>query len=147
SHTRNCGGGPGLGSASRRRTSRLPAAAGRVSMVDASVFCILWGAFLTVLFCWSAGKLLFGFLAIELGRIEEDLLALVSGAACVSTVIFLLCAVRLGRKGAFTWLAVATVSATIHQRVWVRSRVSLPAVERAWILALAIPVGLYTYIY
>ena len=116
-------------------------------MVNAGVFPIVWGAFLTVLVSWCFGKLLFNSLALTFSRVEEDLLAFVTGAACVSTLVFFLCVGHVGRKGAFTIMVIGVILIAVKKKALVRSRLQLPAVNKTWMWAIAVPVSLYTWVY
>ncbi|MEO8131606.1 MAG: glycosyltransferase family 39 protein, partial [Bryobacteraceae bacterium] len=79
--------------------------------------------------------------------LEEDLLAFVTGAACVSTLVFFLCAAHLARKGAFTILAAAVIAAAWKTGATARSRLHFPPVSKTWLWAAALPVALYTWVY
>src|SRR5437667_2326664 len=68
---------------------------------------ILFGAVFTVTVSLAAGRMLLRGLSIKLYRQEEHALAFVTGAACLSLLTFLLCAVGAARKGVF--LAVGLV--------------------------------------
>jgi hypothetical protein len=115
--------------------------------VNAGIFPILCGAALTILVSWCAGKVLFNSLALNFYRFEEDLLAFVTGAACISTLVFFLCAGHAARKGVFTIMAVAVIYAAMKRKALARSRLHLPAVNKTWIWAIAVPFSLYTWVY
>ena len=62
---------------------------------------ILFGAAFTAAVSLAAGRLLLRSLSIRLYRQEEHPLAFVTGAACLSLLTFLLCAVGAARKNVF----------------------------------------------
>src|SRR5258705_9755757 len=59
---------------------------------------ILFGAAFTVAVCLAVGRMLLRGLSIRLYRQEEHVLAFVTGAACLSLLTFLLCAVGAARQ-------------------------------------------------
>jgi hypothetical protein len=79
----------------------------------AEVIHILWGAGFTAAVAWAMGRLLLLGLAVRLKRGEEHLFAFVSGAACLSLYVFLLCLVHQARKGVFLWTGLACIGLAI----------------------------------
>src|ERR1700730_1719495 len=81
------------------------------------VFHILFGAAFTVAVACAMGALLLRALNVKLQKWETALFAFVSGAACLSLVVFLLCLVGQARKGWFLWggIAVLVVWAIVNQ--------------------------------
>src|SRR5262245_38583045 len=71
---------------------------------------ILFGAAFTVAVSLAAGRLLLRGLSIKLYRQEEHALAFVTGAACLSLLTFLLCAVGAARKGVFLAVGLAVLA-------------------------------------
>jgi hypothetical protein len=68
---------------------------------------ILFGAAFTVAVCLALGKLLLRGLSVRLYRQEEDALAFVIGAACLSLLVFLMCVVHAARPGVFLAMGLA----------------------------------------
>lgn len=62
---------------------------------------VLFGALFTVAVAYAAGDLLLRALKLELYRGEAALFAFISGSACLSLWVFLLCLAGQARKGAF----------------------------------------------
>jgi hypothetical protein len=62
---------------------------------------ILFGSLLTVAVSWALGTILLRKLSLELYRVEERLLAFVTGSACLSLIIFVLCVLKLAHRGVF----------------------------------------------
>jgi hypothetical protein len=99
---------------------------------------IVGGAVFTVLWCWAAGRLLLRRVHGGFSRAEENLLAVPSGAACVSLFVFALCAAGLARRGILQWSGAATIAAALwtgRGRVW---KGSLPRLPRVWWWALGL---------
>ena len=67
-----------------------------------NVVYVLFGALFTLTTAWSLGMLVFRRLRIPLHRLEEGLLALIVGSACLSELMFVIAWVHLAR----TWLFV-----------------------------------------
>ena len=85
-------------------------------------FYILLGATLTVATAIALGRLLFRALALRFPRGEEYVFALVTGAACLSLLVFALTAVGLAYKAVFLGLAVLAIVPAMR-----RSRIGSPA--------------------
>ena len=79
-------------------------------------FYILLGATLTVATAIALGRLLFRALTLRFPRGEEYVFALVTGAACLSLVVFALTALGLAYKAVF--LAIAAVAMITYVRLW-----------------------------
>src|SRR5438876_12428978 len=62
---------------------------------------ILFGGLITIATAWFLGTLLLRKISTTLGEIEAQLLAFATGSACLSVIVFALCASGLGRKGVF----------------------------------------------
>lgn len=77
---------------------------------------ILFGASLTIATALSLGILLFRLLKIRLPRTEALSLAFPLGAASLSTILFLLCATHLARKGVYIALAAVSVASVLLWR-------------------------------
>ncbi len=71
---------------------------------------VLFGEVFTSAVCWSIGRVLFARLRIRLRTMEHDLLAGVTGAAILSTLIFLLCAIHLARIPAFWAIGLGAIA-------------------------------------
>ncbi len=67
----------------------------------ASVIYALFGASFTLATAWSLGAVILRKLAPSLHRLEQRLLAVIVGSACLSAVVFALCAVGIARKGIY----------------------------------------------
>ena len=69
----------------------------------------LFGASITIATAWALGRIVLRRLALSLDAAEEKLLALVTGSACLSTLVFGLGAVGLARKGVFLGIALVAI--------------------------------------
>lgn len=92
------------------------------------------GWLLTVLVSWCMGKLVFRRLSIRLYRQEEDVMAFMLGSACLSTLVFLICAMHLAYKPVFLAIALAAIAAGIQQRIWRTGGEVLPRLSWPWFL-------------
>ncbi len=91
-----------------------------------SSFYILFGALLTVVTATALGSLVFRALSLELQKLEERLLAFVTGSACLSGLMFLLSVTHLVRKGFLLAIAGASMAAAIRFRGHRRLRSATP---------------------
>src|ERR1700687_1396917 len=72
------------------------------------LFYTLFGAAFTVGIAWAIGTLLL------LRRVEERLIAIVVGLACLSTIVLALCATGLARKGVFLALGLVAIIVAVR---------------------------------
>src|SRR5881394_1479347 len=93
---------------------------------------ILLSAAFTIAVCLAAGRLLLRALPIELYRQEEYPLAFVTGAACLSLLTFLLCAVGAARKGVFLAAGLAVLGIAFRRGAHRPSGDSLPPLPPLW---------------
>lgn len=109
------------------------------------VLSILFGAGFTVAVAWACGALLLRRLRLELDPLEEALFSFLSGAACASLAVFLLCLVQQARAGVF----LAAGTAVIASAVWRKPgrRKPLPAMSRSWLLFLFLVLTPYFFAY
>ncbi len=106
---------------------------------DNIVTLIVFGALFTAAVCLAFGRLLFRALNIRLKNQEHNLLAAVCGAALLSTLVFLLCALKLARTPVFLCAGLAIPFAFRGPRAAsAKPRISL---------LFAIPFVFYTVIY
>ena len=99
----------------------------------------LFGALITIATAWALGTVVLRRLSSSLDAAEEMLLALVTGSACLSTLVFGLCAVGLARKGVFLGIAlVAILFATVS------SERHLPIAPLPWRLKTVSVIGILT---
>src|SRR5437773_8682121 len=66
-----------------------------------SILYILFGGLFTIATAWFLGTLLLRKISATLDEIEAQLLAFATGSACLSVIVFALCAAGLARKGVF----------------------------------------------
>jgi hypothetical protein len=90
------------------------------------------GAVFTVAVCVAMGSLLLRALQLEFYRLEATLFAFVSGAACLSSVVFLLCVIHQARLGVFVAIGSVSIAAATWNARGRKRRASLPAMPRAW---------------
>lgn len=98
------------------------------------VVSALLGAAFTVGVCVALGSLLLRRLRLEFHRLESLLFAFVSGSACLSLGVFVLCVVHQARLGVF----LAGGAGVLFWAVWEarkdKPRLRLPAIPTAWAL-------------
>ena len=110
-----------------------------------TVLRILYGAGLTLAACFSAGFLVLRALRLEFHRQEQRLFAFVTGAACVSLLMFVLAAVHLVTRGVLQALAAALVIAAVWKRG--PERKALPPLPRPWLVLFAAVFTTFTWLY
>jgi len=108
---------------------------------------ILFGAALTVAVMLALGRLVLGAFRVPLRRGEEWWLALYPGAACLSTLVFALSAVRLARPWAFAVLAALSLAVAFARGALRLSAGPLPKYGRSWRILFWIVFAAFTYLY
>src|SRR5262245_52559176 len=93
---------------------------------------ILFGAAFTVAVCLAAGRMLLRSLSIRLCRQEEHALAFVTGAACLSLLMFLLCAVGAARQRVLLAVGLVVLGFAFRRRVYRPQGDPLPPIPRLW---------------
>src|SRR5438552_454095 len=93
---------------------------------------ILFGAAFTVAVCLAAGRMLLRGLSIRLYRQEEDVLAFVTGAACLSLLTFLLCAVGAVRQLVFLTIGLGVLALAFRLGAHRSTGDSLPSIPPLW---------------
>ncbi len=111
------------------------------------VLAILFGAGWTVGTALSLGLVLFRRLRIELDRTEECLLGLITGSACLSGIIFVLCATHLARKAVFLVIGAASMAWAWRSRRVGPSKDELPPLPRVWRISFLVIFGVFTVVY
>lgn len=107
---------------------------------------ILFGAIFTVTTAWCLGMLLFRRLSLAFHRWEGQLLAFVLGSACLSEIMFLLCATRLVYRGvllAFGFAVIVYAASTGIFRLAGKPFAPLP---RFWFWIFAVSFSAFTYV-
>src|SRR5229473_4505525 len=74
----------------------------------------LFGAAFTIAFAGALGTLLLRKLSLSLHRLEERLLAIVLGSACLSAIVFALCTVGQARKGTYLLLGLLIITYAVR---------------------------------
>ncbi len=115
-------------------------------MLASSLFAILAGAALALVFAWSLGRVLLAALSIRLSRVETELFAFMGGSACLSTLVFLLCTAGIAQKDLFIILCAAATAGAV--RIVLRQ----PAQDKAslsgrQLLLLLVPTVPYVVLY
>jgi len=95
-------------------------------------FYILFGSAFTVAVSLAAGRLLLRSLSIRLYRQEEHPQAFVTGAACLSLLTFLLCAVGAARKNVFLAAGLAVLAIAFRRGAHRPVGDSLPPIPPLW---------------
>ncbi|MGE5644365.1 MAG: ArnT family glycosyltransferase [Acidobacteriota bacterium] len=108
-------------------------------------FYILFGAAFTVATMVALGRLLLARLGLRFHRREELVFAFVSGAACLSFVVFLIAGARGAYKGVFLALGIAAIA--LARRLRRPAEAPLAPVPRAWRIFAAVLFAAFTYLY
>ena len=93
---------------------------------------ILFGSGLTVATSIALGLIVFRWLGVRLRKGEEGLLAFVTGSACLSMIVFALCATHLAYKAAYLIVAAIAIGVTFLMRRRRTDAESLPPPPRFW---------------
>src|SRR5712692_10506571 len=105
-----------------------------------SILYILFGGLFTIATAWSLGRLLLRKISTKLSEIEAQVLAFITGSACLSVIVFALCAARLARKGIF--LAAGLIAIGFGMR-HPRAKSASPW-PRAWVVGFLLVTGVLT---
>ena len=92
----------------------------------------IFGAGFTVAVSMALGFLLLGCLRLEFHRTEAAVFAFVSGSACLSLGVFVLCLVHQARPVAFAFLGAAAIGCAIWQARKQPARAALPEMPAVW---------------
>lgn len=95
------------------------------------VVSILFGAGFTIAAAWAAGAILLRRLKLELDPLETVLFAFLSGAACLSLAVFLLCLVHAARPAAFLIAGSALIAGAGFRGP--RAGKRLPGIPKPWL--------------
>ena len=93
---------------------------------------ILFGAGFTLITCAAAGALLLQGLRVRLYREEERLFAFLSGAAIVSTLVFLLTSMSQARTASFLLMGAVLIALAWWKGAWRSTSEKLPPLPRFW---------------
>jgi hypothetical protein len=96
------------------------------------VFPVLFGALFTLATAWSLGMVILDKVALSLYRWEQRFLAFVVGAACLSEIIFALCAAKLAHRGIFLALGLAIIGYAAYSRSFHSSGKAFQPLARLW---------------
>ena len=111
------------------------------------LFAILFATGFTFIVCLLAGKLVLQVLRAKLTRLEECFLGFVTGAACLSTIVFLLTAAGQAHRGVFLAAGLVIVGLAIkrgaHRFSTDRGPMTLPAPWKIIFGVLYAAFGLY----
>jgi hypothetical protein len=113
-----------------------------------AVIPILFGAVFTVATAWAMGMILFRLLKLPLFRLEEGLLALVAGSACLSELLFAAAALHLARTWFFVVLGVGALAGAYFTGAFQPSaKGKLPALPRLAAVLYALVFVAFAYYY
>lgn len=112
-----------------------------------TVLSILFGCLFTVVTAWALGTVLLRRLSLVFYRWEERLLAFLVGSACLSVIIFVLCAARLAWKSLFLILGVAIIGYAVRSGAHRFRGDPFPPLPRLWLWAFLVPFCAFTYLY
>lgn len=97
-----------------------------------SVIYALFGASFTILTAWALGALLLRKLSSSLYRLEERLLAIITGSACLGTIVFALCTMGLARKGTYLSLGLLIIFFAVRSGAHHPRGERFSALPRVW---------------
>ena len=112
-----------------------------------TVLAILFGWLFTVCTAWALGALLLRKLSLVFYRGEERLFAFLVGAALLSSIIFVLCAMHLAWKALFLVLGFAIILFALRTGVHRSGGESFPPLPRLWRWVLVIVFGAFSFLY
>jgi hypothetical protein len=92
----------------------------------------LLGATVTLATAEALGTLIIRKLSLSLYRLEERLLAIVLGSACLSAIVFALCTVELARKGMYLVLGLLVIISAVRSGAYHAQRKPFSASHRIW---------------
>ena len=110
---------------------------------------ILTGTLLTVGASFAAGWLLLRWIKIKLYLEELILFSFVCGSACLSLLVFLLCAIGQARKGIFTVIGISLVILALRTKPSEGCRPRLSPLPRFWRLLFTgvfVPFAIYYFV-
>src|SRR5438876_1074453 len=105
---------------------------------------ILFGGLITIATAWFLGTLLLRKISTTLGEIEAQLLAFATGSACLSVIVFALCAAGLARKGIFLAAGLLVNVFAIGYRLRHPGGESASPGPQAWIRGFLLACGAFT---
>ena len=79
-----------------------------------AVVYTLFGASFTIANAWALGALLLKRLTVSLSRLEAWLIAIITGSACLSAIVFGLCAANLARKGVYLGIGLVMIVVAVR---------------------------------
>lgn len=112
-----------------------------------TVLYILLAALFTSSVSYSLGAMLLRAARLKFHRSEERFFAFIAGSACLSTIVFLLTAAGLARKGVFWAVTIVILATGLWRRVYRTSGETLPPVPRFWNVLFWIAFGVFTWLY
>src|SRR5260221_12424156 len=115
-----------------RRNAGLHPDSRRVHPVMPQAFYILFGAAFTVTVSLAAGRMLLRALSVRLYREEEGVLAFVTGAGCLSLLIFALCAMGAAGPGVFLTVGSVILGFAFWRGAHRPASVSFPPIPTVW---------------
>ncbi len=111
-----------------------------------TVFAILFGAGFAVAVMYSLGLLLLQVLKLDFHKQERRVFAFLSGAACLSFLMFAVLTAQVARRGVFLAVGIAAVALAVRFGRGV-SRDPLPPLNRVWAVLFWCIFGLFTCAY
>ncbi len=109
------------------------------------VIPILFGALFTAATAWSLGMLLFRRLSLVFYAWEERLLAFVAGSACLSGIMFVLCATRLVYRGILLALGLAMIGYAVYSGALRFKGKMFPPLAPLWRWVFVVSFAAFTY--
>jgi len=103
---------------------------------------ILFGGVFTVAVSIALGSLLLDRLRLRFYRFEATLFAFLSGSACLSLLVTLLCLVHQARRGYFLWGGIGAISGAIWQARERDRRRALPGIALDWLVPFYLVLGM-----
>jgi hypothetical protein len=113
----------------------------------AQPFQILFGAGFTILVSATLGRMLLRRLGLTFFRQEENIFSFVAGSACLSLLLFILCALHVAYTGVLFALGAAILVLGWRWDTLRASGEPLPALSRFWKLVFGVPFWAFTVLY
>ncbi len=97
-----------------------------------AVVYTLFGASFTIATAWALGALLLKRVTVSLSRLEAWLIAVATGSACLSAIVFGLCTANLARKGVYLGFGLLMIAMGVRYSSRPSRGEGFPTLRPAW---------------
>ncbi len=112
-----------------------------------TVAAILFGWLFTVATAWSLGEMALSRLPVNFYRWEQRLFAFILGSACLSAIVFGLCAARLAWKPIFLIMGFTIIGYALWSGAYRSRGESFPPLSQLWYSVFLLAFAAFTYLY